>query len=224
MIPFAFSFWKAAPGLNGSALIGGNVAGAWLSVGGTSAFAPGTGDFTVEGFEFQTNNGNENYLFNIGADAFGLSFASGGGNKLNMYLGGSRRQASVSATLSTWYHWAFTRSGTTANLYFNGSRIDTFTNSTNLSDTSTLYVGTGVGGGSDQDNWPGNLTNFRLIKGTALYTGATCSVPTSNLTAVSGTSLLLLFSNSGSLLKDSSVNNFTVTNGSAVTWSSATPF
>ena len=66
-------------------------------------------------------------------------------------------------------------------------------------------------GGSYPDK--GKLSNFRVIKGTALYTSA-FSRPTAPLTAISGKSLLLFQENSGSTLTDGSSNNVTVTKGS----------
>lgn len=224
MIPFPFSFWKQGIAY-GSADIGGATNNAWLTAPGSADFAPGTGDFTVEGFLYQTNNGNENFLFSVGSNAIAFSVASGG-NKINAYIGGSRvSNPTVSPSLSTWYHWAISRTGSTLNVYFNGSRVDTLSNSTNLTDSSsTLFIGTQNSSSPYGDNWPGNISNFRWIKGTALYTGSTLTIPTTNLTAVANTKLLLLFQSSGTLLTDSSGTSKTVTNAGVVTWSALKPF
>lgn len=224
MIPFSFSFWKSDIN-KGSSLFGGATANSWLTLPGSTDWAVGTGDFTVEWFQYQTNNGNENFIFNLGSNTIGAGVASGG-NKYNIYVGGSRvSNASITASLSTWYHVAMSRSGTTLNVYFDGTRIDTFSNSTNITDSSsTLYIGTQNNTSPYGDNWPGNITNFRWTKGNALYTGSTLVVPTTNLTADANTKLLLLFENSSQFLTDSSGTSKTVTNAGVPVWSSLSPF
>ena len=211
--------------VNYGSLLGSAINNSWLTVPGSSDFAPGTGDFTVEWFQYQTNNGNENFIFNVGANIFATSVASGG-NKLNVYLGGSKvANPTIGPSLSVWYHTAVSRSGSTLNVYFNGSRVDTLSNSTNINDSaSTLFIATQNSTSPYGDNWPGNITNFRLINGTALYTGSTLTIPTTNLTAVSNTKLLLLFETSATLLTDSSGTSKVVTNAGSITWSSLTPF
>lgn len=225
-MPFVFptSFWKAG-GIKGSVLVGGSTNNAWLTAAASADWAVGTGDFTVEWFQYQTNNGNENFAFNLGSNTIAVSVANGGG-KLNVYLGGTKvSNSNITMVLSTWYHVAISRTGTTLNVYFNGTRIDTLSNSTNVNDSSsTLFIGTQDSASPYGDNWPGNMTNFRWTKGSALYTGSTLTVPTSNLTAGANTKLLLLFQNSGAFLTDSSGTNKTITNAGVPTWNSLSPF
>ncbi len=223
-MPFNFSFWKTS-GEFGSVLIGGSTNNAWLTASASSDWAVGTGDFTVEWFQYQTNNGNENYIFNIGSQTLGCSVASGG-NKMNVYVGGSRvSNPTVGPVLSTWYHVAISRISGTLNVYFNGTRVDTFANTTNINDSSSvLFIGTQNSASPFGDNWPGNITNFRWIKGTGLYSGTTLTIPTTNLTAVANTKLLLLFQNSGSFLTDSSGTGKIIINPGVPTWSALKPF
>jgi hypothetical protein len=68
------------------------------------------------------------------------------------------------------------------------------------------------------------MSNFRIIKGTALYTGSTITVPTTPLSAVNNTQLLLNTTNDANFLKDGSTNNFTITNNGSVTSTSLNPF
>lgn len=224
MKPFNFSYWTDTGG-HGSALIGGSTVNAWLSVAASTDWAIGTGDFTVEWFQYQTNNGNENFIFNVGSNMIATSVASGG-NRLNIYLGGSRvSNPSVSPSISTWYHVAISRTSGTLNVYFNGTRVDTLSNSTNINDSSSvLYVGTQNNTSPYGDNWPGNITNFRWIKGTGLYTTATITIPNRNLLRLANTKLLLLFQNSGRFLVDSSGTWKTVLNGGVPVYSTLTPF
>jgi hypothetical protein len=85
---------------------------------------------------------------------------------------------------------------------------------------STNYNGTGNLGiaPSGYGAFVGSLSDIRIVKGTAVYTAA-FSPPTTPLTAISGTSLLI--SATTSTLVDSSSNHFTVTAGTAVVQSAA---
>ena len=157
-------------------------------------------------------------------NTFAASIASGG-NRLNVYLGGTKvSNPSITTSTNTWYHVAVTRSAGNLNLYFNGTRVATLADSTNITDTSsTFYIGVMDPANPTGDQFPGNITNFRFVKGTALYAGTTLSVPTQPLTAVANTKLLLLASSSGSMLTDSSGLGKTVTNAGA-TYSALRPF
>jgi hypothetical protein len=70
----------------------------------------------------------------------------------------------------------------------------------------------------------GRMSNFRVVKGTALYIGSTITVPTAPLSAISGTQLLLNTTNDANFLKDSSTNNITITNNGGVVSSALNPF
>ena len=80
-----------------------------------------------------------------------------------------------------------------------------------------------IGSGSN-NVWNGYLTNFRLVTGTSVYNvnDLNINVPTSELTAVSGTKLLLNFSESGSTIDTSGFSRPVSIFGS--TWSSLSPF
>lgn len=209
--------------ITGSGSINFN-ATSWFTVPGTSSWAVGTGDFTVEWFQYQTNNGNENYIFSLGTtDTFAASVQSGG-NRLRAYANGSLLQnPTISNLNNAWFHVALSRTGSTMNMYFSGSRVATFANSSNITDSSSiLYIGTKDGAGGTGDNWPGLVTNFRWTTGQCLYNGTTLTVPTANLTTGSFTKLLLLAQTSGTLNVDSTGLN-TVTNVGA-TFSTNVPF
>jgi len=190
--------------------VGGNgsinfAASSWFTTSGSTDWAVGTGDFTVEWFQYQTNNGNENYVFSLGTtDTFAASIQSGG-NRLRAYANGSLLQnPTISNSTNAWYYVALSRVSGTLNMYFNGTRVATFANTSNITDSSSiLYIGTKDGTGASGDNFPGYITNFRWTKGQGLYTGATITVPTQNLTVGANTKLLLLAQTSGTLTTDS---------------------
>lgn len=223
MATFNLAFWRDTGG-HGSALIGGSTVNAWMSIAASSDWALGTGDFTIEWFQYQTNNGNENFIFNVGSNTIACSVASGG-NRLNVYIGGTRIAIVANPSLATWYHVSISRISGTLNTYFNGTRIDTRSNTTNINDsTSTLYIGTENNLSPYGDNWPGNITNIRWIKGTGLYSGSTITIPNRNLARLTNTKLLLLFQNSGRFLADSSGTWKTVVNAGVPSYSTLTPF
>ena len=219
----------------GSGYFGGSTDS--LSLSQATAFSLGTGDFTVEGWAYPTANPSVNTFWTL-IDARGnissIPWAAGarlvGGVLRATFFNGADIQGSIAVPLNTWTHLAFSRSGTTLRIFVNGVLDSTSTMSTNLNVTGTQYIGslfdpnTGV---------TGYISNLRLVKGTAVYTGAftpptlaplttagstsAASYPsTTNVNtsfAASSTSLLLNFTNAG--IYDAAVQNNAITVGNA---------
>jgi hypothetical protein len=149
--------------------------GDYLYVSGTNQdFAYGTGDFTVE-FWINTSNWNivpfDTRPSGTNGDYFTLYIDVDGA--LTWYEGGAIKiQGSDGAIVqNTWVHIAAARKGTSAKLFVNGVQTGpTFTDSTDyLTTANRPFIGAqSRGGGSSAVN--GYLSNFRVIKGTALYT------------------------------------------------------
>ena len=148
-----------------------------------------TGDFTIEGWFYLKQSSSVEALWSIG------TFNSTGGvlcyinnnlfyiyNHSTNYLGISKIPA-----LNQWTHIAVVRSGTTVSVYFDGVFIDsyTFSNDFGSSSNKTFYVG----GNSDGDSFEGKISNFRVVKGTAVYTSS-FRPPTEPLTNITNTKLL----------------------------------
>ena len=112
---------------------------------------------------------------------------------------------------NTWYHFAVSRQSGTVRCFVNGQQLSlssgSSTNTTTFSD-GPLFIGKCRF--SPFYYFPGYISNFRIVDGTAFYT-SNFSVPTSPLTAISGTSLLTCQSGSGATFADNSTNNFTIT-------------
>ena len=139
------------------------------------------------------------------------------------YVGNPPGYSTLDTTypINNWYHIALVWNGTSGKLFINGSIEWTFTGAGALVNAGNpLLIGQYQGQG--QLTPLGNISNFRVVKGTAVYTSA-FTPPTSPLTAISGTQLLLNTYNTN-FLTDSSTNNFTVTNNGSVTSSSLSPF
>lgn len=93
-----------------------------------------------------------------------------------------------------WVHYALVRNGSTFTLYRNGisSTSGTFTGSVTPS-SNPVYVGA-PGDIVGSYNFPGFMSDFRIVNGTALYT-ANFTPPTVPLQRITNTALLLSFTN-----------------------------
>ena len=195
-----------------------------------------TGDFTVEGWFYPTDVTGTHALWTFGqanANRYTVQL-SGTAMLTNLYGAGVTNYTST-VPINTWTHVAMTRLGTTVNIYINGTAsATTDTQSGTIGNGGYLNIGADDSGGA---NFAGRITNFRVVNGTAVYTGnftpATTPLSatqpyggwgkTSNISQIdSGTKLLLLTVTSPTLLTDSSGNNLTVTNNNGVTFASTT--
>ena len=192
---------------------------AYLSVPANAAYAFGTGDFTVEAWvNFNSIAGAITPICQ--SDAVGSSTGdkwwfgySAGALYFACHQGGTPfASIPFTPTLNTWYNVAVTRSSGTMRLFINGVSGTVTNGNGGFSGYTLGQNGMSVGAMSSPFYLSGYLSDVRLVKGTALYT-ATYSVPTTPLTAVSGTSLLLNYTNAG--LYDARANSDLVSAGSA---------
>jgi formylglycine-generating enzyme required for sulfatase activity len=197
-------------GSGGSGYFDGN--GDYLTIADNAALQMGTGDFTIEFWINYTSLNGYPTPFSKGYTSAGaLLFQTGANNGLMIvYANGSPVISETgTGTTGNWIHYALVRNGTTLTLYRNGSSVGSVTNSTNFNNTDNFAIGDRSGGGTPLN---GYLSNFRIVKGTAVYTSS-FTPSTSPLTAVSGTSLLLNFENAA--INDSRRKNNIETAGDA---------
>jgi hypothetical protein len=161
----------------------------------------GTADHSY-GWEFGFGSSNGSSTTSVG-----FSVKQGGG------VGVSR-----AFNTNTWYHFAVVRSGTTVTLYVDGTSASTATISS-WTDTTQLKVGA-LNLSPYFYYFPGYISNFRIVEGTAVYT-SNFTPSTTPLTAIANTVLLTCQS---ATIVDNSSNNFTVTNNGTATVSSTVPF
>jgi len=103
-------------------------------------------------------------------------------------------------TVGVWYHFALVRNGTTVSIYINGV-AQSVTNSTQSGTMVLQYVGVGY---NSAYVFTGYITDFR-INTTAVYT--TSFTPnTTPLSAITGTSLLLNYTN-GAIFDNAMMND-----------------
>lgn len=181
-------------------------------------------DFTIEWFQKSTGAfGSHPRIYSLGSFPApnAISIESGGGH-IYWWVGGSYRvDSAISQTLGTWYHYAIVRNNGLLKIFQNGIQVgssgtwnDTITSASNV-----LYIGAEPGPTSQ---FQGNITNFRWTKN-AIYS-SNFTPPSSPLSALTDTKLLLLATDSGGLITDSSGTGKVITNNGTATWSSDSPF
>ena len=197
----------------------------YLSFPNSSAFAFGTGAFTIE-FWINAPSLLNDKFFISGRGAIGtMHITSGGFGGTTVgslrYVGSSTiTSSSTVVTDGLWHHCAIVRDGSNnITLYVDGVSRGTGTDSTNYTTTSgTWYVNANDSGPTAGGN--AYYSNLRIVKGTALYTSA-FTPSTTPLTAVANTSLLTCQSNR---FIDNSPNTFTLTKAGDVSVQAFSPF
>ena len=165
-----------------------NSTNSYISTPGSNDWAFGTGDFTVEWFSRQTSLTTPQFqrIFTVGnypAIEVGVSIESGA---FYYWAGGGSTPTYNSASASTanvWIHWAVVRINKKTRVYRNGTQLGgEFDDENDINDTVTNFIVGNTNTFASNTALVGNLTNFRLVKGLAVYTGD-FTVPTSDLTA-----------------------------------------
>jgi len=135
----------------------------------------------------------------------------------------SSAQVGSPPSLATWYHVAFVRYNNMLYAAVNGSWKNIGESDYRSATSGIIVLGGHTSAGFGYTNILGNITNFRLVIGTALYT-TYFTKPSYPLSKVTGTAALYSV-NSGSTFTDSSGNNLTLTspNGN-VSYDTASPF
>ena len=218
--PFAPLAEYSAVSNGGSGYFDGN--GDYLTVANGAGLQLGSGNFTIE-FWFYAFNFNTDYFFLIGNSGssnennYSYVFASNGSKQMVYALSSNgtswnllNTSMGIELTANNWNHIALVRNGSSILPYVNGVLGTTQTISASLySLTSPVYIGSVA---NLYSYFPGYISNMRILKGTALYT-STFTPPTSPLTAITNTSLLLNFTNASII--DSTAKNDLETVGDA---------
>lgn len=212
-----------------------NGSNSFLLVQNSADFAVGAGDFTVEWFQYATSITLYMRCFSIGAysDGCTLAVASQSGQ---MYFWIASSANGVGAACGShgtitdgWHHFALVRASGNVKLYKDGVNLSGVgvSNSNNATYNAGHYFSIGaettdgVAGtipGSVEFN--GKISNFRFVKGTALYT-SDFSTPAINIDNVAGTELLLLCKRTAPTLDSAKNRSVSIVNN--VAWSSSRP-
>jgi len=187
-----------------------------------SDFAYGTGDFTIEGWFYPTVIGQvsgagypshilfgqtvaaTNYLL-FGIDANGKLFyyrtsAGGGSDQFSSAPNGS-------VVLNKWQYIALCRNNGTTKAFVDGQEIISISDTFNFNNTDRNPTIGNYTHNLTTQPFNGYISNFRILKGTGLYT-SNFTPPTKPLTAVTNTVLLTCQGNS---ISDASSSGHTLT-------------
>jgi hypothetical protein len=204
--------------LAGSLSFPGGASGSNMLVLGTPPTI-GAGSYTIECW-FRSPNFDAGYGLCGAIATGGLSVYVANSTTIttDKYGGGGSFSYTVpTMTANTWYHFVLVRSSTTSAVFLNGVRAGvTQTDSLNYNGT-TPHIGSYYGG-----CWPGLMTNFRIVVGTAVYTPTFgfCTPPIGPLTSITNTKYLML--GAATTTDTSGITAVTVTG--SVTTSATKPF
>ena len=220
-----------------------------LTLPANTAFAFGTGDFTIECWFnvsslatnkgiFQLSNSSNYYTSNTASIL--MSTYQG---KITINLMAISAQTSLTVTDGSWYHVALVRSSGITKIYINGglrTEVGTSGAITDSNNYSYAYLGIGAYGSSSTvlptQTWNGYIDEFRITKGIARYTGNFTLPTTAFYNTASTTSLDPYFNQVSALLHmdgtsgstaftDSSASTLAVTaNGNAQLSTSTTKY
>jgi hypothetical protein len=197
--------------------------GDYLSSGTSTAYTLGTGDFTIEAWLYNFGYAGTQYgrgwctLYSTAGNYMMLRLNTGS-DHLNMwmYLAPSVYFNNYSTALITpysWTHVAFVRQSGTFKLYINGTLDTTISGVTVGLDHDRVEIGRNDNGYPLGD-WNGYISNHRIVKGTAVYTG-NFTPPTAPTTPIAGTTLLINGTNAA--IQDRTGRNVLETVGNART-------
>jgi len=226
--------YAAATGTTGSPTVSTSGSGSLLFNGSTDYLSPpsnaavafGTGDFTLECWIYATAASDQGiYEGRAGGNGTtGFTLTAFTSSVIRVYTGSSALISSAGTSyLNQWTHVAVVRLSGTTTLYINGQSVGTSASMGNLTDTTPVIGGGRYTGTTTITSFfAGYISNFRMVKGTAVYTGA-FTPSTIPLTPIANTSLLLN-TVSGAQFADSSTNSLTLTRTGTPAWNQASPF
>jgi hypothetical protein len=213
----------------GSAYFDGT--GDYLTIGDNTALDFETENFTVEFWIFPISAGGSIFSKRTNTSTFGgVILDHIGTAQLRLLATVSESNWEINTTtsnntisLNSWNHIALARNSSNWLLFVNGNNVINTTLAGKVPNNAAAFT-IGAGAADGGAVLPASyLSNFRVVKGTALYT-ANFIPSISILEPIPNTSLLLNFANSETFLRDRSTNNFLVTRFGDTTFSTLSPF
>ena len=193
----------------------------------SSDFTMGTGDFTIECW-VKRADASQKGIFQISSTSGGYQQSSYGNTlalasvanvapgRWQIYGAGGYAQATPGHYTHEWTHMAYVRHNGVSKLYQNGTEIISQSDTTDY-DGTYIVIGGYYSSGMEYN---GNISNFRVVKGTAVYTSS-FRPPTEPLSNISGTVLLCC---NNSSVTGSTVTPVTLNSGGDPTASTDSPF
>lgn len=208
-----------SPSVYGGAMYFGNGTTNELDIASNAVFNVDSVPWTIEAFVYVTatttvyiqwvagrrnpaSGYNYSWAFGVSGTTPTVTFID---SAFNIYTGSS------TFPINTWTHIAATYDGTSLSMYQNGVRVFGPTAVGNTDYSFPLSIGNYSV--ADSPYFQGYISNLRMVKASPIYTGATYTIPTAPLTAITGTAVLLSGTNAGAY--DSAMITTVTTEGSA---------
>jgi hypothetical protein len=201
--------------------------GDWLVTGNAGSI---TGNFTLEFWTYQLLPSATWYPYVFGTNtpwqstggigmAYDTQTTVTGSTAINMQIAGVGVSVGpFSAIRDRWVHFAVVRSGSTVTVYRDGVSMGTVANSATINTTTWMIGGVDEGGSYGNHPTLGYVYDFRLVKGTALYTSD--FLPPTQLQKVANTALLTCRTTA---FIDESDNNYSITPAGTPRFTAFTP-
>jgi hypothetical protein len=193
--------------------------GDFVRIGTTAASPAGAnaplvldGDFTIEMWLFQPTiptTSTPRVIFELGNRTSGdglIVYANNTGGQ-TVFVNGVLRASNLADRFfaNTWQHLVLAKEGTTLRIFVDAQLISTIAEVGTINAAGVrLHIGDAVH--TSGVNYFGFISNFRIVKGVALYTAGNYTIPTDPLSRIDGTSLLIFQDVN---FNDNSVNTFT---------------
>jgi hypothetical protein len=229
LTPYTVPAPDPIPAVSGSMrFVGGGVSVQTnLSFANDATLRPGTGEFTIEWFQYYQDSDSNAIIFSIGTFPSNDLCVVYVGTTMFLFTDGASTSVSSAVTKNVWQHVAVVGDGgapgsRNVKVYVDGVLKLTRTATYNINQTDALRIGNQTNATLANGNYGGLITNFRWVVGSQVYT-TNFTPPTSPLTAIPGTELLLLSPSTSDVVKDSSARNRVPTN-TGVVFDTSTPF
>jgi hypothetical protein len=209
----------------------------YIITASSTAFGFGTGDYTVE-FWYYSADDSYSYAWDFRAAGGGSGqtkpLMSIDATNTILYIGTTTVISATGVPNRTWGHVAVVRQTGVTRIYINGILSGTpYTGSQDFGSTNTLSLSTvGDSPGYSTTELVGNMSNFRVVKGAAVYTGnftpptaplTTTVTAGANVTAITSANVSYLGLNSYNLA-DTSINKISQTITGTVVAQTFSPF
>jgi hypothetical protein len=194
----------------------------YAQFGGSEDWALGTGDFTIEWWQWMLTGIQFPRPFSVGSyPSASVAVSIENGSLYYWANGGVVAGAAITNYQNQWVHFAISRQSNLTRFFQNGVEIGSIADNNNITDSSTTLTIGNENNITEVAGFLGYMTNFRWTKGEALYI-TNFSVPFTPLAAGANTKLLLLAADQANLFTDSS-SQHSVTNTDLV-WAGVGPY
>ena len=194
----------------------------YLSLASSSDFDMGTGDYTIECW-VNRDDGEQGGVWTLDDYSSGQELYITDTGQVGIFAGSYIIQSSAGVCgEGQWHHIAAVRASGTLKLYVDGTLVGSASQSGSMPSVgSCLFrIGAEYSGAEAQNPWHGSISNFRVVKGTAVYTSS-FRPPTEPLTNITNTKLLCC---NNSSTTGSTVTPGTITANGDPTASTDSPF